>query len=92
MELWGTLLLPPSIQQTLEGSFSRLRESIVTTLSVCDSLTRRHDIGENETLRSNEEISAVEITMHGLRMQVRRLFLPSCCHTHVVCGSRFIIS
>lgn len=72
-----TPIAPINLSTTLEGSLAGLRESIVTLSASVDSLARRHDIElRNETLRANEEISRLNYTMHGLRMQVRRLVLP----------------
>jgi hypothetical protein len=88
-----TPVAPINLSTTLEGSLAGLRESIVTLSASVDSLARRHDIElRNETLRSNEEISRLNYTVHGLRMQVGRLFLPSCCHAHDFLVSRSIIS
>ena len=76
-----TPVAPINLSTTLEGSLVGLRESIVTLSASVDSVARRHDIElRNETLRSNEEISRLNYTMHGLRMQVRRLILLPCCH------------
>jgi hypothetical protein len=68
-----TPVAPVNLSTTLEGSLAGLRESIVTLSASVDSLARRHDIElRNETLRANEEISRLNYTMHGLRMQVSR--------------------
>ena len=69
-----TPVAPVNLSTTLEGSLAGLRDSIVTLSASVDSLARRHDIElRNETLRANEEISRLNYTMHGLRMQVSRL-------------------
>lgn len=66
-----TSVAPINLSTTLEGSLDSLRESVVTLSASVDSLARRHDIElRNEALRTNEEISRLNYTMNGLRMQV----------------------
>jgi hypothetical protein len=71
-----TPVAPINLSTTLEGSLDSLRESIVTLSASVDSLARRHDIElRNETLRTNEEISRLNYTMNGLRMQVHNIMM-----------------
>jgi len=71
-----TPVAPINLSTTLEGSLDSLRESIVTLSASVDSLARRHDIElRNETLRANEEISRLNYTMNGLRMQVHNIMM-----------------
>ena len=66
-----TPVAPINLSATLEGSLGSLRDSVVTLSASVDSLARRHDIElRNETLRTNEEISRLNYSMNGLRMQV----------------------
>lgn len=80
-----TSVAPINLSTTLEGSLAGLRDSIVTLSASVDSLARRHDIElRNETLRANEEISRLNYTMHGLRMQVCRFPFASVVSVLVV--------
>ena len=66
-----TPVAPINLSATLEGSLGSLRDSVVTLSASVDSLARRHDIElRNESLRTNEEISRLNYSTNGLRMQV----------------------
>lgn len=66
-----TSVAPLNLSTTLEGSLNGLRDSVVTLSASVDSLARRTDIERrNETLRMNEEVSRLNYTVNGLRMQV----------------------
>ncbi len=69
---------PLNLSTTLEGSLHGLRESVVTLSAALDSLSRQHEVAiTTEAMRTNEEIRSLRAVVHGLRMQVKCLKLPS---------------
>ncbi|KAE9400457.1 hypothetical protein BT96DRAFT_819231 [Gymnopus androsaceus JB14] len=70
------VVAPLNLNTTLEGTMEGLRESISVLSTSLDSLGRRSDIAlTNETLRLNEEVMSLRVTMHGLRMQVHTIMM-----------------
>jgi len=65
---------PLNLSTTLEGTFSSVRDSIVTLSAAVDSMGRQNDIAlTTEGMRTKEEILSLKSVIHGLRLQIHAM-------------------
>lgn len=69
-------IAPLDLGNSLEGTLTGLRDSVLTLAAGVDSLGRRSEIAvTNESLRFGEETMSLRASIHGLRMQVHAMMM-----------------
>lgn len=70
------MIAPLDLGNTLEGTLSALRESMVGIAGTVDGIRRRGEMAlANETLRLGEEMMSLRAQIHGVRMQVHGMMM-----------------
>ncbi|KAM6502060.1 hypothetical protein JOM56_002037 [Amanita muscaria] len=71
-----SMIAPLDLGNSLEGTLTGLRDSVLTLAAGVDSLGRRSEIAvTNESLRFGEETMSLRASIHGLRMQVHAMMM-----------------